>query len=104
MRRLAFSDAALDNLADIQNYIARESGRGVAEAFGENIVARCERLASLPGTLGTARPDLAADMRSTPHRGYTLYFRYGDALLEIIAVLEAHRDAIAYFGEALPDD
>ncbi|MDN4631019.1 hypothetical protein QCD71_05810 [Sphingomonas sp. PsM26] len=43
-------------------------------------------------------------MRSTPHRGYTLYFRYGDALLEIIAVLEAHRDAIAYFGEALPDN
>jgi toxin ParE1/3/4 len=81
-----------------------KSGRGVAEVLGENIVARCERLASLPGTLGTARPDLAADMRSTPHRGYTLYFPYGDALLEIIAMLEAHRDAIAYFGEALPDD
>jgi plasmid stabilization system protein ParE len=55
MRRLAFSDAALDKLADIQDYIARESGRGVAEAFGENIVALCERLASLPGRNSTPR-------------------------------------------------
>ena len=101
---MAFSDAALDDLADIQNYIARESGRDVAEAVGENILARCERLALLPGTLGTARPDLAADIRSTPHRGYTLYFRYGLERLEVIAVLDAHRDAVAYFSDAFPGE
>ena len=48
--------------------------------------------------LGTARADLAQDVRSTPFKGYILYFRYDAETLEILGVLDARRDAMAHFA------
>ena len=68
------------------------------DGFIAAIVAKCEKLASLPGMLGTARADLAQDVRSTPFKGYILYFRYDAETLEILGVLDARRDAMAHFA------
>ena len=46
----------------------------------------------LPGTLGTARPELRPDIRSMPYGGYVIFFRYADGRLEIVNVLSASRD------------
>jgi len=58
-------------------------------------------LASLPGTLGQARPELRPDIRSTPFSGYVIFFRYEGDDFEVVNVLEGHRDVDAYF-EAAP--
>lgn len=100
MRSLRYKASAREDLIAIALYIADESGsREVADAFGRKLEQRCEHLASLPGTLGTARPDLREDLRSTPCQGYVIFFRYADETLEIVNVLHASRDVVAYFDE-----
>lgn len=97
-RALGYTETAEANLADISVYIANESGlRSAGQEFSDQLRAKCRRLASLPGTLGTARPDLGDDLRSTPHKGYVIFFRYTPDALEIINILSASRDLISYF-------
>ncbi|MEP7008649.1 MAG: type II toxin-antitoxin system RelE/ParE family toxin [Sphingomonas bacterium] len=101
MRLLRYSDAAQNDLATIALYIARESNsRAVAVEFVERLRHKCRQLGSLPGTLGTARPELRPDIRSTPLGNYVIFFRYGDGLVEIVNVLEGHRDIDAFYGDA----
>lgn len=103
MQRLRFSRAAQRDFKTIARYIADRSGRGIANAVILRLRQRCERLAALPGLLGTARPELAVGLRSTPHRGYILYFRYVDDTIEIVNVLDARRDATVHFAEEDPE-
>jgi toxin ParE1/3/4 len=58
---------------------------------------RFDRLARLPGTLGTARPELRHDLRSMPESGYIIFFRYLDDVLEIVNVLHGSRDIISFY-------
>ena len=93
MRRLVFRRRARENLVDILDYITRESGserRG--RAFTDRIKAQCQRLAELPGALGRPRPDLRPGIRSYPFQGYLILFRYTDDAVEIINIIEGHRD------------
>lgn len=99
MLRLGFTSAARRDLVAIETYIAEHAGEAVADTFLAGLHDLCVRVASLPGLLGTARPDLAPDLRSTPHRNYVVYFRYVDKTLEVVAVLHGKRDARAYFGD-----
>jgi hypothetical protein len=55
------------------------------------------KLASLPGTLGRARPELRPDLRSFPYRRYMIFFRYVGDVFEVVNILEAHRDMGAFF-------
>ena len=100
MRRLQFTADADRDLIDIALYIASESqSREVASAFVGQLRAKCRQLASLPATLGTARPDLREDIRSTSTQGYVIFFRYRDELLEVVNVLHGSRDVIAYYED-----
>jgi len=97
---LRYTTEALDNLADIAAYIAEASGsREIAERFTSEIRQKCLKLASLPGTLGRARPELRPNYRSFVFKGYVVFFRYVDNVLEVISVLEGHRDIVAYFKD-----
>ncbi len=64
------------------------------------LLDHCRRVAALPGTLGTARPDLAPDLRSTPHKRYIVYFRYSGDTVQIVNILDASRDAVAHFADS----
>ena len=98
MPRLQLTKAANRDLIEIARHIASESrSPEVALAFVERLGAKCEHLASLSGTLGTARPDLRPEIRSTPFQGYVIFFRYRDDVLEVVNVLHASRDVIRYF-------
>lgn len=100
MRRLIYLNAAKDDLRDILRYISQESGNAVAARnFVTLLQDKCLHLASLPGTLGTSRPELREDLRSTRCRGYVIFFRYGADRLEIVNVLHASRDILTYFDE-----
>ena len=100
MRVLRYAKPARQDLIEIAQFITRDGeGIGVARDFIRKLRNRCERIASLPATLGTARPDLGETIRSTPHRGYIIFFRYTDDAVEIINILHASRDVIAYFTD-----
>jgi toxin ParE1/3/4 len=53
-----------------------------------------------PRHVGVARPELRPDIRCFPFRGYLIFFRYlDDDVLEVVNILEGHRDVIAAFGK-----
>jgi toxin ParE1/3/4 len=96
--RLVFTHAAQANLTEIADYIESTSGNtAVAEHFCDELIAKCEHIAELPGLLGSARPELLPDLRSMPHGNYLIFFRYADATFEVVNILEGHRDIAAYF-------
>lgn len=73
--------------------------RRIADGFIEQLVARCESLAALPGTLGRDRPELKADIRSLAFGNYVIFFRYFDDVLEVLTIIEGHRDIDALFRD-----
>ncbi len=100
MRRLVYLTAARRDFAAILDYITRESGSlAVGRGFVDGLRQQCRKLASLPGTLGRARPELHAGIRSFAYRGYVIFFRYDGDVFEVVSVLEGHRDVIAYFRD-----
>lgn len=98
MRRLVLGQGALVDFEDIAEYIAEASqSREAAETVIDKLYYRCDRLARLPGTLGTARPELRHDLRSVPESGYIIFFRYLDDALEIVNVLHGSRDIVSFY-------
>ena len=101
MRALRFTANAKQNIAHIYSFIEQQTGNiDSAEAFARLLNRQCRKLAERPGTLGVARPELHPDIRCFPFRGYLIFFRYlGDDTLEIVNILEGHRDVIVAFGK-----
>ena len=60
--------------------------------------AHCAKLASLPGILGRARPELHPDIRSSAYKGYVVFFRYREDALEVVNILQGHRDIETFFS------
>jgi len=103
--RLRILDGARNNLADIEDYIAAAGSEDAAVRFTGEIIDKCEHLATLTGLLGRARRELRPDIRSTPFKGYLIFFRYLPSesdrhIFEVVNVVEGHRDLAAYFGDA----
>lgn len=100
MRRLVYLASARDDLRGILAYITRESGSvAVGRAFAARLTGKCASLATLPGTLGSARPELRPDIRSTGVGNYIIFFRYCDRAVEIVNILERHRDIGGFYGD-----
>lgn len=98
MRGLVFTAMAEADLAAIARYVTRHYGNlRVGRDFIAKLRSRCERVASLPGILGTARPELRADIRSVSEQGYVILFRYLPDRVEIVRIIEGHRDVAAQF-------
>ena len=48
---------------------------------------------------GAAAPRIAARRPQLPFKGYVIFFRYlDDAILEIVHIIEGHRDVAAIFA------
>jgi toxin ParE1/3/4 len=101
---LRFLDSARDNLVEVAGYITAAGGEDAAVRFTGEIIEKCEHLATLTGLLGRARPELRADIRSTPFKNYLIFFRYLPSetdrdIFEVVNLVESHRDLVAYFGD-----
>jgi len=97
--RLIIGDQAKADLVDIAQSIAERSGDiEIGDAFVDRLIARCEKIASLPGQLGTARTEFGDDLRSTPLGNYLIIFRYAFGQVDIRRVIHARRDLNALFG------
>jgi toxin ParE1/3/4 len=100
MRRLRYSKAANQDFIDIARFIQRSNGsQTTAIAFIAALRRQCRRLAELPGSLGRSRADIRPDARSFAYRNYVLVFRYQGEAVEILRVIERHRDIGAQFNE-----
>ena len=100
MRRLVLQRSARNDLGDILRYLARRSRHpDVALRFVQSIRMQCRALASLPGTLGRARPELGDGRRSFAFRGYVIVFRYEPGVLRVLAVMEGHRAAKTHLDD-----
>jgi toxin ParE1/3/4 len=101
MRRLVYLVTARRDLVSILDHLTRETGSvSIGRGFVDQLRQHCIRLAAMPGTLGRARPELHPDIRSSAHKGYVVFFRYSSDVLEIVNVLEGHRDIDTYFSSS----
>lgn len=102
MRKLVYLASVRSDLVAIFDHIARESGSiAMAAGFTAQLREKCRELASLPGTLGRGRAELRADIRSIAHKGYVIFFRYDQNRLEVVDIIEGHRDIDTLLGEPL---
>jgi plasmid stabilization system protein ParE len=100
MPQLRYLEQAKHDLIQIKRYIARQSGsKETALRYMEKLRQQCRRLATLPGTMGRARPELAEGIRSIPYGNYVILFRYNGPYLEIVSIIEGHRDIEELFSE-----
>ena len=100
MRHLVLLDAALDDLDDILRYVAHASANvEIGLNFAGQLRAQCSKLASLPGILGKARPELRPELRSFAFRNYVIIFRYVGDTLEVVNIIEGHRDIEGLFNQ-----
>ena len=100
MLQLRYFEQAKNDLIEIKRYIARESGsKEIALHYIKKLRGECQRLAALPGKMGRARPELAEGIRSIPYGNYVILFRYHGPYLEIVSIIEGHRDIEELFSE-----
>lgn len=98
MRRLVYPPPARRDFVALRDHLAREStSLAIAQRFVAGLRAQCSKLAALPGVLGRARPELGADIRSFPYRGYVIFFRYKAKAFTVLLVLHGNRDIDAQF-------
>jgi toxin ParE1/3/4 len=100
MARIRFTAAARSDLGEIYRYIRKRSGRGeTARRFVHELRSKCEQLAAAPIQMGRTRADLRPDLRSHLHKSYVIFFRYEGDVLEIVRMIESHRDIRPLLGD-----
>jgi toxin ParE1/3/4 len=98
MKKTVILKPAWENLYEIQDYITKKSGSVTAALkFTDQLIDKSQSIAELPFLIGKARPDLHPDLHSVVFKGYVIFFRATDDTIEIINILEGHRDFISYF-------
>lgn len=95
MRRLRILASARRDIAAIYDYILEASGN---VAVAKRFTAQCQHLGSLATVLGRPRPELRPGIRTFPFRNYIIVMRYVENTLEIVNVIESHRDLEATFS------
>lgn len=104
MPGLRFTASAKRDLQSIAIYIAERSRhRKVATNFVRELRAKCAELAAAPIVMGRPRPELGSDLRSHTYKSYVIFFRYVGNVLEVVNVIEGHRDIPALFPRGEPE-
>ncbi len=100
MKRAEYIPSAKVDLKNLRLYLTRASGsRDVSRKFIARLRAHCDHLASLPFRMGTERPDLGPEVRSSAFEAYVVFFRYRGDHFEVVNIIEGHRDMPGYFSK-----
>lgn len=98
MYKLFYTQQAREDFRSIRRYIAKTSGNAaIAKAFTQKLIEKCEELASITGVIGRARPEIMQDLRSHAFGNYVIFFRYFEQTLEVVTVIEGHKDIESHF-------
>lgn len=104
MRRVLYRAAVRRSLEQLLAYLTEQTGTAdQALAVVLSLQRQCEKLAALPGQLGRPREDLAPGVRSFAFRGYVIFFRYGEDIFDVVAILHERRDVATHWGDDAPD-
>lgn len=96
MARLRYSAQAQE--VSIALCIADRSGSALtAERFVAKLRTKCRQIARSPIAIGRPRPDLLPGIRSVTFKNYMIFFRDLGDVVEIVNVIEGHRDIEAIF-------
>ncbi len=68
-------------------------------SFTGELRRKCADLAASPIRTGRARNELRPDLRSHPYKSYVIFFRYVGDVLEVVNMIEGHRDIPALFRD-----
>jgi toxin ParE1/3/4 len=99
MLELKYSIQAQKDLISTHRFISENSGSiEVASRFTSRLRDQCQQLATLPGTLGRSREEIAAGIRSFPFGNYVIFIRYEQHELNIVSIIEGHRDIDSFIG------
>jgi len=103
MPRVRFSAAARNDFAQIYRYIREQCGSGeTARRFVQDLRQKCVELASAPIIMGRTRKELGPGLRSQTYKSYVIFFRYAANVMEVVNVIEGHRDIPALFPRDKP--
>ena len=95
MRRARFLTSVREDLLSIFDFVAESSGSiETAKSFVIRLRSRCHELAGHETMVGRPRPDL----RSSPFGNYVIFFRYQKDQVEVVNIIERHRDIAAHFA------
>jgi toxin ParE1/3/4 len=77
--------------------LRRSGSRPLAERFANRIRRKCREIARASILLGRPRPELHPDLRGLTFGNYLILFRHLGHTVEIVNVIEGHRDIEAIF-------
>ncbi len=98
MFRLVLLERANSDLDEIFEYVTHASGKTeIGLKVFTALIERCRRIADGKFQLGRPRPELGQDVRSLSDGRYVLFFRYRGDTLEMIRIIEGHRDLPTVF-------
>jgi len=89
--RITWSREAGENLAEIENFIARDSLES-AVRFVDALIDHTETILADNPRSGRIVPEVTnPDIRELIYRGYRIVYRFKGDVLEILTVFEGHR-------------
>ena len=89
--RVTWSRETGENLAEIEDFIARDSLER-AVRFVDDLIDHAEAILADNPRSGRVVPEISnADIRELIYRGYRIVYRFKGNALEILTVFEGHR-------------
>ncbi len=97
--RIVFSPEALDDLASIAEWIARDNPVR-ADSFVDEIEDRCRSLASFSERFPVAGIVGDRSIRKLTHAGYLIFYDVDDEVIDILRIVHGSRDWVSFFDGA----
>jgi toxin ParE1/3/4 len=91
MKEVHFTPAAMHDLTDIYEYIARDNEIAAVSTL-DGLFRHAEILSESPHLGRNRDEDLRQGVRSLPVGNYTLFYRVLDETVEVLRVLHGSRD------------
>jgi plasmid stabilization system protein ParE len=102
--RVVITDAAYADLRGIGLVIAADNPAR-AETFLQDVLSRCNQLASMPRAFPLVPAWEALGIRRRPFRDYLIFYRVNDKAVEVLRILHGARDIDALlFPAGSPGD
>ena len=93
-----FTQPAIQDIEQIADYIARQSGLDRADRFLSNLDAKFAKIAQFPN-LGRQRDEILPNLRSLPMDNYLILYMPIGQDVEIFRVVSGYRDLSALFTD-----
>jgi toxin ParE1/3/4 len=93
------TEPAIQDIEQIADYIARESGLDQADRFLTKLDAKLAKIAQFPN-LGRQRSEILSGLRSFPLDQYLILYTPTNQGVDILRVVSGYRDLLALFADS----